>query len=119
MDTAYLYKSFFIGLFGDIILQGIVYFRGNIAGLKKYFQIHGPFEAVLIAAGIMFISAYSFMLSGLKFSYTNLFIFGGILDLLWRYLRLMKSLDSYYAALDPVTSFIWGGIPMIITKLFR
>lgn len=118
MDLRVLYKSFFIGFFGDAILQLITYFRGDIAGLKKYFQIHGSFEALLIAGGIMFISTYVFMALKLKFSYAILFLYGGILDLLWRYLRLMKSLDSYYEALDPITSFIWGGIPMILIKLF-
>lgn len=111
-------KSFWIGFFGDLLLQIITIFRGDFAGLKNYFEIHGIFESLLIASGIMYVSTWLFLKTGLKMTFFNLFIFGGLLDVLWRVLNLMPSLKTYYMSLNPLVSFIWGGIPMMLLKIF-
>lgn len=108
-------KAFFIGMIGDAILQIIVKMKGNFAGLKGYFEQHGIFESMCIAGGIMFISTYIYKQLKLPLKLVPLFIYGGILDILWRQLNLMPSLEhTYYAALNPVQSFIWGSIPMMM-----
>ena len=123
MNTTILIRSFFIGVIGDAILQMITKYRDsqgkNFAGLRDYFKHHGIFESLLIAGGIMFICTYLYLILGLPLSPPKslpyLFIYGGLLDVLWRQLNLMPSLEhTYYAALNPVLSFIWGGIPMLM-----
>ena len=108
-------KAFFIGLIGDLTLQSIVKLKGNFAGLKDYFMLHGIFESACIAGGIMFIATYVYQRLKLPLTIPYLFIYGGILDILWRQLNLMPSLEhTYYAALNPIMSFIWGSIPMMM-----
>lgn len=108
-------KAFFIGIVGDMILQTIVKLRGNFAGLKGYFEQHGIFESLCIAGGIMFIVTYIYQQTGLPLTIPYLFIYGGLLDILFRYLNLMPSLEhTYYAALNPIQSFFWGGAPMLL-----
>lgn len=111
-------KAFFIGVIGDLTLQLIVKMNGEFAGLKDYFKQHGILESSMIAGGIMFISIYVYQLLKLPLTIPYLFIYGGILDILWRQLNLMPSLEhTYYAALTPFQSFIWGGIPMLMILL--
>ncbi len=47
----YNQKAFIIGMIGDFLLQLIVKYhpKGDFAGLKSYFKIHGRFESLLIA----------------------------------------------------------------------
>lgn len=109
--------SFFVGFFGDILLQTtikIIPENKDIAGLRPYFKQHGRIESVFIASGLMFLAAYIFQLTKFKLNYINLFLFGGFLDILFRFFRIFPSLDTYYIAMNPVESFIWAGIPMII-----
>ena len=117
METDFRVKLFFIGMFGDFLLQLISKLRGDIAGLKPYFELHGSLEAAFIAGGTMFIAAHIYN-NILRLDTTNvitLFIYGGVLDIIWRQFHLMKTLDeTYYKALNPILSFIWGGIPMIL-----
>lgn len=114
-----LLKSFYIGVIGDFLLQIITYYKGNFAGLRDYFKQHGIFESLMIAGGIMFISTHLFILLKIPFNYFYLFIYGGILDIIWWYFNLMPSLkNTYYKALNPVLSFVWGGIPMMLIILF-
>lgn len=111
-------KAFFIGVLGDMILQTIVKLKGNFAGLKGYFEQHGILESLMIAGGIMFISTHFYQLAKLPITIPYLFIYGGILDILWRQLNLMPSLENtYYKAVNPIQSFIWGGIPMMMILL--
>ncbi len=106
-------KAFCIGVIGDLILQAIVCLRGNFAGLQGYFKQHGIFESFLIGGGIMLISTHLFQELKLPLTLPYLFLYGGVLDILWRQLNLMPSLEhTYYKALNPVESFFWGGIPM-------
>ena len=108
-------KAFFIGIIGDATLQLIVKIKGNFAGLKGYFEQHGIFESMCIAGGIMFIATYLYKQMKLPLTIPYLFIYGGILDILWRQLNLMPSLEhTYYDALNPIQSFIWGSIPMLL-----
>jgi len=66
----------------------------------------------------MFGVAYAYELSGLPKNNLNLFVYGIALDVLWRQLKLMKSLDdSYYDVLSPLESGIWGGISVILGNL--
>ena len=119
MDQQILTKAFFIGLLGDAILQLVVKQRGNFAGLRGYFEQHGIFESMCIAAGIMFLVTWIYLKTGLPLTYPYLFIYGGLLDVLWRQMNLMPSLkNTYYAALTPLQSFIWGGIPLLSIILY-
>lgn len=108
-------KAFLVGVVGDIFLQLYIRLFRDLAGLKPYFQRHYPFESVCIAAATMYIVAYLYELTGLPLTIPYLFIFGGIADIVWRQFKLMPSLDqTYYKALTPIESFIWGGIPMVL-----
>jgi len=112
-------KAFLIGVVGDFILQIIVKLKGDFAGLKDYFNQHGMMESLMIGGGIMLISTYLYQILKLPLTLPYLFLYGGILDILWRQLNLMPSLEhTYYAALTPFQSFIWGGIPMVMILLF-
>lgn len=111
-------KAFLVGFFGDIGLQTISNQRGNIAGLKPYFEKHGSHESALIAAGLMFLWAWIWELSGLPQNNFLLFLYGGVLDILYRNLNLMPSLEhTYYDAMDPISSFAWGGLPFVFANL--
>ena len=114
-----LIKSFFIGFFGDLILQIIVKIRGNYGGLNDYFQIHGPLESMMIGAGIMFILTYIYQLLKLPFKPIPLFLFGAIADVIWRQLNLMPTLkNTYYKILTPIESAFWGGFANLLLILF-
>lgn len=115
-----LEKSFFIGVIGDALLQIIVRQQGNFAGLRDYFAQHGVLESLFIAGGTMFVATWIYIMLGLPSSSIYfLFIYGGILDIIWRNANLMPSLqNTYYKALNPIQSFIWGGIPMTLLLLF-
>jgi hypothetical protein len=111
--------SFFIGFFGDLLLQIIVKIRGNIANLKIYFEQHNGLESMFIAGGMMFLFAYLYDLFLLQKSFICVFLYGGILDIIWRQFQLFPSLTyTYYTANNQLESFIWGGIPMILPLFF-
>ena len=109
-------KAFVVGVVGDILLQ-ILTKESDIAGLRKYFDIHGSIESVTIAGGMMYAFGSMYELSGLPLNNMNLALYGGSLDMVFRHLRVFPSLDSYYDALDPVESVIWGVIPMVMPNL--
>lgn len=115
---SYSIKAFFVGIVGDFCLQLIVKQRGNFAGLRDYFKQHGIVESLMIAGGLMFILAYIYEMTGLPLNNGMIFIYGGLWDIAFRQLRIMPSLDGYYRALNPIQSFVWGGIPMLIPNLF-
>lgn len=102
----------FTGFLGDLGLQTLD--RGTW-GLTEYFQKHGKLDSMFIASGMMSIFGGLFVLStGRPPTYPEAFLYGGSLDLLFRYLRPMTSLNGYYAALSPPVSFVWGGIPFLM-----
>lgn len=109
-------KAFFVGIAGDAALQVIVRGRGDLAGLKSYFDKHGPEESLFIAGAIMYFAVVSYEWTGFEVSNSSLFMYGGLLDIAWRQLRIFPSLDGYYQAMTPVESFIWGGVPLLIAN---
>ena len=109
-------KAFLVGVGGDLALQFISSKRGNIAGLKSYFEQHGKMESLFIAGGLMFGASYFYELSGFQQSNLNLFMYGGALDVAFRYTRAFPSLDGYYGSLNPIQSVFWGGLPFIIAN---
>ena len=111
-------KAFFIGMGGDLALQVITKQRGDFAGLKEYYEIHGEIESLFIAGGMMFGFSYLYQLSGLPITNTNLFLYGGMLDVIFRNGKISKTLnETYYKNTTPLQSFIFGGIPMVLPNL--
>lgn len=107
--------GFFTGMIGDILLQLITYYRGNFAGLRDYFALHGVLESIFIAAGILFTAGWLYDYVGLPKTYLYIFIYGCLLDIIYRNLHLMPSLDpTYHAALPPWLSMVWGGISLVL-----
>jgi len=117
----YNQKAFIIGMIGDFLLQQIVKYHpnGDFAGLKSYFKIHGSFESLLIAGGMMYFFGILFDLLKQPKTSFNLAIYGTILDILFREFRLFHSLDDYYKALTPLQSIIWAIIPMNLPLFFN
>lgn len=115
----FTYKSALIGLTGDFLLQIITKNQKTDKwGLKHYFEIHGPIESLCIATGLMWVAAAFYQNVGFDVnSYITLFIYGGIIDVLFRTLNIMPSLIGYYTTNNPILTFIWGGIPMILIRL--
>jgi hypothetical protein len=111
--------TFIVGIFGDFLLQIIVRYHpnGDFAGLKSYFTQHGIFESLIIAGGMLYLFMIILDLLKIKKTYINLGIYGGILDILFRYLRIFPSLDGYYKALTVYQSILWGAIPMMLPLL--
>jgi len=106
----------FTGFFGDLGLQFLD--QGNW-GLTDYFEKHGNPDAPFLAAGMMGIFGGAFVLyMGRKPDLKECFLYGGSLDLVFRFLRPMKSLDAYYEKMPIYLSFIWGGIPLAIALMF-
>ena len=108
-------SGFLTGMIGDIALQLIVYVRGDLAGLRDYFALHGVLESIFIAAGILFTSGWVYERLNLPMTYTSIFLYGCLVDIFYRNLHLMPSLDpTYHAALSPWLSMVWGGISLIL-----
>lgn len=105
------------GFFGDALLQIIAPKIGGKTGwgLTPYFGQHGSGEALCIASGMMtvFYIIY-FLILRLPPNPIYLALYGIILDLLFRELRLFPSLDGYYESLNYFWSGVWGAIPMVI-----
>ena len=108
--------GFVVGFVGDLALQIIVDIRGNIANLKPYFQRHGPIESLFIAGGVMFFVSWIYeWIPYVQKNYWQVFLYGGIWDILWRKCHLFITFDdTYYTANNQLESFIWGGIPMVL-----
>lgn len=122
MDFNFERMCFFVGFVGDGLLQWIVQMRGNIANLKPYFTQHGRLESMFIAGGMMFLFGYLYTKFRLVFQLApnnlHLFLYGGVLDIIWRQFHLFPSLTyTYYTANNQIESFIWGGIPMVLPNL--
>lgn len=118
---SYEVAAFYTGFLGDLALQVFVQMGVLDAGLGPYFALHKPFESACIAAGLMYLCGlvYVTMYNDEPTDYRRPFIFGVGLDILFRYGRLMPTLDTYYAALSPLTTMVWGGIPMVMAVYFR
>lgn len=105
------------GFFGDGSLQILSKFMGGPTGwgLKAYFKQHGSPEALFIAAGMMTLF-YVIYLSLFNFPavWYWLALYGIVLDLLFRKLRIFPSLDGYYKALNYFESAFWGAVPLML-----
>ena len=109
------------GFAGDAALQtGIKYGRGGPTGwgLKEYFKQHGAVESTFIAGGMMalFFLMYVYVLK-LPLTYTNLAVYGVVLDFIFRKTMLFPSLVGYYKYLDYFGSAFWGAVPAMIPLL--
>jgi hypothetical protein len=106
------------GFAGDALLQtGVKLNMGGPTGwgLKDYFKQHGAVEALFIPGGMLtiFFVIYIYVLQ-LPLTYTNVAVYGIIIDLIFRKTRLFPSLDKYYEYFDYLGSAVWIAIPMMI-----
>lgn len=118
MNIGLLSISCIVGFVGDGLLQ-IGSRHLNMGGptgwgLKGYFRLHGSAESTFIAGGMMSIFYVIYYLSRIPISYTNLAIYGILLDFIFRKTMLFSSLKEYYQYLNYFWSAVWGAIPMII-----
>jgi hypothetical protein len=108
------------GFLGDASLQILSKFMGGSTGwgLKAYFKQHGSPESLFIAGGMMALF-YVIYLSIFNFPavWYYLAIYGIVLDLLFRKLRIFPSLDGYYKALTYTESAFWGAVPLMMPLL--
>ena len=110
------------GFAGDAALQtGIEKFQmGGPTGwgLKPYFAQHGRTEALFIAGGMMalFFIVYVYVLK-LPLTYTNLAVYGVVLDYIFRKFEIFPSLKGYYEYFGYGGSALWGAIPAVIPLL--
>jgi hypothetical protein len=109
------------GFVGDAILQYIsprLSPQSDGWGLNPYFKQHGSAEALFVAAGMMAIFYVLYLdILGLKPSFTNLAVYGILLDLFFRETMLFQSLTGYYTALNYFWSGFWGAVPMMLPFL--
>jgi hypothetical protein len=110
--------SFIVGFVGDALIQiGAKLGLGGSTGwgLNSYFKQHGSAESLFIAGGMMtlFYIIYLYLLP-FKINYINLAIYGLILDIIFRKLRLFRSLDGYYKYLNYFWTGFWGAIPLMM-----
>jgi len=106
------------GFAGDAILQtGVQHKMGGPTGwgLKGYFKHHGPVESLFVAGGMLslFMVIYVYAL-GLQPTYTNLAVYGVVLDFVFRKLMIFPTLKEYYQYFGYFWSAVWGAIPMMI-----
>jgi len=106
------------GFAGDALLQ--IGDRNDMGGptgwgLRNYFKHHGPVESVFIAGGMMSLFMIGFVYAvGLPLTYTNLAVYGIIIDLVFRKLMIFPSLKEYYEYFGYVGSAFWIAVPMMI-----
>lgn len=108
--------AFATGFIGDIILQ--ITGLGN-AGLESYFRQHGRAESLFIAGGMMTAFYSIFLLFKISLTFINLALFGVMVDLLFRKMRLFPSLDGYYKMLNYGWSAFWMALPMCIPLIIK
>jgi hypothetical protein len=108
--------AFLTGFVGDAVLQIAVNKLGFDMGLRDYFVQHGRVEALFIGGAIVVLPyiIYIYLLN-LPLTYTNLFMYGIVVDFIFRYTRFFPSLNEYYDKLSiPETTLIGGAIPAIL-----
>lgn len=109
-----------VGLVGDALLQMFknMGLGGTSAwGLEPYFKQHGVFESMFIGAGMMSLFYIVYIMLGLPVKIAYLALYGIVLDLLFRMIRIFPSLNNYYASLGYLASGVWGAIPMVLPLL--
>lgn len=116
--------AFMVGLVGDMLLQIYTNNFGDGMGLKNYFEQHGKVESLLIGAAIVCFAYILYMVVlQLPLSYTNLFIYGILVDFVFRFTRFFPSLNEYYDKLNIFQTAVIGGsgpaiLPYFIYKVF-
>lgn len=116
--------GFVVGFVGDAGLNFLTQVAKVLdAGLVDYFPLHGTFEALCIAGGLVALVTFVsliiwtrvFKMSLYDFIPTAiyLFIFGAVLDLAFRYLHLMPTLDGMYEYLSIPVSMFFAGSPLV------
>jgi len=111
--------AFLTGFTGDGVTQFSVNHLGFDMGLKNYFVQHGRVESLFIGGAIVALAyiIYIYVLN-LPVTYTNLFVYGIVLDFIFRCTRFFPSLNEYYDKLNIFeTSVIGGAIPAILPLL--
>jgi hypothetical protein len=76
-------------------------------------RLHMPLQVIFLT---LTVAQELFELLPIEDNDLNIFIYGGVLDLLFRYGRIFPSLDGYYEALPIWLSFIYGGLPFLIPR---
>ncbi len=120
MTDSLITIAFMVGFVGDAILPIAVTSFGSDIGLKNYFIQHGKVESLLIGAAIVCFAyiLYTVVLK-LPLTYTNLFIYGILIDFVFRFTRFFPSLNEYYDKLNIFqTSVIGGSIPAMLPYFF-
>ena len=110
----------FVGFIGDSLLQTGDHFNlGGPTGwgLRDYFKQHGRAESLFIAGGMMTLFYALFSLTNLPINYITMSIYGILLDLLFRELRIFPSLDGYYSYLNYFWSAFWEAFSMCLPLL--
>ena len=108
-----------VGFVGDAILQvaSQKFKMGGPTGwgLKEYFKQHGKVESLFIPAGMLsiFYIFYIYVLK-LPMTYTNIAIYGIIIDYIFRTFMIFPSLVGYYEYFNHFWSAVWMAIPMMI-----
>jgi hypothetical protein len=119
--TRLLAVASFVGLAGDAVLQLLAALGvGGRSGwgLVPYFERHGPAESLFIAGGIMALFHAVFLLTPLPVRYPWLALYGAAVDaLVFRWPRLLPSLNRYYQENSVVFTATWGAIPMCLPTL--
>jgi hypothetical protein len=108
--------AFLTGFVGDAITQFSINNLGFDMGLKNYFKKQGRVEALFIGGAIVALAYILYIhVLNLPLTYTNLFIYGIVLDFIFRYTRFFPSLNEYYDKLSiPQTAIIGGSIPAML-----
>ena len=105
MDSELISIAFFVGFFGDLLLQILTkHFKmGGPTGwgLNEYFLQHGEVESLFIAGGMMALFFIIYLkVFRLPVNYLYLAIYGVILDVLFREFKIFPSLKGYYSQLN-------------------
>jgi hypothetical protein len=119
MTDSLITIAFMVGLVGDMLLQIYTNNVGDDMGLKNYFIQHGKVESLLIGAAIVCFAYILYMVVlQLPLSYTNLFIYGILVDFVFRFTRFFPSLNEYYDKLNIFQTAVIGGSGPAILPYF-
>jgi hypothetical protein len=111
--------AFFVGFIGYLILQLMVSDKLDW-GLREYFKQHGKIESMFIAGGLLTFFYIVIIQLKIPMTYTNLAIYGIIMDLLFRKLNIFPSLSVYYQTHNYFQTGVLGGaIPMMLPLFFK
>lgn len=111
----FLEGSLLVGFLGDLFLQ---WFFPSRYGLEGYFKKHGPLMSMFIASGMMGVFSLLYVFLGLKLTILGVFIYGAILDLIFRFSPFLNPLlGEYYSTNGMGWTMLWGGIPFVLSLI--